>query len=220
MIGTSIRTMATQQQKRKNTNESDDDEYRDKAETWSGFHFTRLTCISILTLCIMIAGLILDNLSTFGKERECTFEECAVGACQGCGSLITSSSGSSYEYQGNNFCEANGACGWRTGFTSWIKRNPSSPGCPSCPSAKNCIESSREFTTSDWADSVEQFDTEFNYAELCRDDDDDEACMAMNGGNVYIAFTLFAIIFNLFTLCLIGPRMNASIPTHNRHKGL
>merc|ERR1712228_909348 len=168
----------------------------------------RLTCISILTLCIMIAGLILDNLSTFGKDRECTYEECATGAarggCSGCGSLIDS--GFAYEYY--PVCEANGACGWRTGFTKWIKPSPSSPGCPSCASAKNCIESSREIVTDDdnsFVSTVEQFDSEYNYADLCNDDDDDEACMAMNGGNVYIAFTLFALIFNLFTLCLIAP---------------
>jgi len=49
------------------------------------------------------------------------------------------------------------------------------------------------------------WESEYNFKTLCTEYDDDEACMAMDGGNVYIAFTLFAIIFNLFTLCLIGP---------------
>lgn len=183
-------------------NEDDDEQYRDPEDKWEGFHFTRLTCISILTLIIMIVALILDNLSVWGKQRECTFQECAAGSCS-CGSQ---DSGGVYE----NYpvCEANGQCGWRTGETKWIRPSPSSPGCPSCSESTYCVLSSEK--TGD--DGTSNWDSEFNFRDLCSNhlvdgEKDDDACMAVDGGNVYLVFTIFAIIFNLFTLCLIAPCM-------------
>ena len=176
-------------------NEDDDEQYRDPEDKWEGFHFTRLTCISILTLIIMIVALILDNLSVWGKERKCTWQECSQGSCD-CGSI-----------QGNDYerypvCEANGQCGWRTGETSWIRPSPHSPGCPSCTNTTYCA-SSKPIDS----EGTQNWESEFNYNDLCQDHDDDDACMAVDGGNVYLVFTIFAIIFNLFTLCIIAPRM-------------
>eukprot|EP01084_Bolivina_argentea_P086691 156667_1 len=192
--------------KKKDTDESNDEEYRDKADRWSGFHFTRLTCISILTLIIMIVALILDNLSVWGKQRKCTWYECSQRQCS-CGGQ------SQGEYEHYPTCEANGQCGWRTGYTKWITPDPHSPGCPSCSTSTFCVSDSVKTSTTSSAIGdidVASWDSEFNFADLCKDDnrDDDQqdnACMAMDGGNVYIAFTIFAIIFNLFTLCLIAP---------------
>lgn len=183
-------------------NEDDDEEYRDREDKWEGFHFTRLTCISFLTLIIMIVALILDNLSVWGKERKCTFFECDQGTCTNC------------QRDGGEFtnyprCEANGVCGWRTGRTEWIKEEGSGSFCPGCSDSTYCVSGD----DNNWK-------SEFNFGDLCRnhevddgdnDDKDDEACMAVDGGNVYLAFTIFAIIFNLFTLCLIAPRMCAII---------
>ncbi len=86
-------------------------------------------------------------------------------------------------------------------------------GCPSCSANTFCVESTEKSSTTEVATGtidVTNWDSEFNFADLCKDDDDD-ACMAMDGGNVYLAFTIFAIIFNLFTLCLIAPRMSMRI---------
>jgi len=182
------------------------DEYKDPADKWEGFHFTRLTCVSILTLLIMIAALVLDNLSIWGKRRTCSFAECNISGDQGCSPNCGDSSDGSYEYYPT--CEANGQCGWRTGKTSWIQPSPSAPDCPSCSDDTFCVseETSTPSPTSDsYIDSTTNWDSEYNFKTLCIDYDDDEACMAMNGGNVYMAFTLFAIVFNVLTICLIGP---------------
>ena len=185
-------------------NEDDDEEYRDAEDKWEGFHFTRLTCISFLTLIIMIVALILDNLSVWGKQRTCTFLECSQGTCTNC----QGTSGCGGDYCNYDSCEANGVCGWRTGRTKWVKEEGAT-FCPGCSDSTYCVDGDDENWTS-----------EFNFGDLCRnhevddgdnDDKDDDACMAVDGGNVYIAFTIFAIIFNLFTLCLIAPRMILSI---------
>eukprot|EP00485_Elphidium_margaritaceum_P016850 CAMPEP_0202725750 /NCGR_PEP_ID=MMETSP1385-20130828/184261_1 /ASSEMBLY_ACC=CAM_ASM_000861 /TAXON_ID=933848 /ORGANISM="Elphidium margaritaceum" /LENGTH=382 /DNA_ID=CAMNT_0049391955 /DNA_START=52 /DNA_END=1201 /DNA_ORIENTATION=+ len=185
-----------------NDNEEDDEQYRDAENKWEGFHFTRLTCISILTLIIMLVALFLDNLSTFDKIRTCTFFECSQGLCNGCGGI----SGSDYEHYPT--CQGKGFCGFRTGESSWIKPYPHSPNCPSCSATNTCLEDTNEFhqTPSDpYISQVEQWDSEYNYGKLCRNNDDDEACMAYDGGNTYLVFTFFAIIFNIFTLIIIAP---------------
>lgn len=183
--------------------------YKDPADKWEGFHFTRLTCLSILTLLIMIAALFLDNLSIWGKRRTCSSAECSVSvANDGCNPNCGAFSDGSYEYYPT--CEANGQCGWRTGKTSWIQPSPSAPNCPSCTDGNWCVSESTS-TPAPSSDSYIEYtinwESEYNFKTLCKDYDDEEACMAMDGGNVYMAFTLFAIIFNLFTICLIGPRM-------------
>jgi len=187
-----------------NSNEDDNEQYRDRAQKWEGFHYTRLTCISILTLLIMFLALILDSLSVWGKRRQCTKDECgtspARNGCSGdCGAFVSG------DYEFHPTCEGNGDCGWRTGRTTWIQPDPSSPGCPACTDANGCVESSTSTSDSEFIDIITNWESEFNYADLCADDDDDEACMAMDGGNVYLAFTIFAIIFNMFTLCIIAP---------------
>ena len=190
-------------------NDDDDRQYKDPADKWEGFHFTRLTCVSILTLLIMIAALALDNLSIWGKRRTCSSAECSVSTGNGgcspyCGAFTN---GEGYEYYPT--CEANGKCGWRTGSTSWIQPSPSAPDCPACSDDTFCV-SSETSTPAPSSDTVTSYtvnwESEYNFKTLCTEYDDDEACMAMDGGNVYIAFTLFAILINCFTLCLIGPR--------------
>mmetsp|Transcript_7014 Transcript_7014/g.11563 ORF Transcript_7014/g.11563 Transcript_7014/m.11563 type:complete len:324 (-) Transcript_7014:400-1371(-) len=179
--------------KRANTNENEDDdeEYRDPENKWEGFHFTRLTCISILTFIIMIVALILDNLSTWGKERPCSWEEWQYGFCNQ----------ASWDPDNRPTCTGQGQCGWRTGVTKWISPAEARQGiapngyCPACTDANYCVGGS--VGDSSWT-------SEYNFADLCKDKDD-EACMAMDGGNVYIAFTLFALIFNCFILCIIAP---------------
>eukprot|EP00483_Globobulimina_turgida_P003622 UN03628 len=186
--------------KKDSEDQDNDEEYRDRQDRWSGFHFTRLTCISILTLIIMIVALILDNLSVWGKNRECTWFECAQSQCS-CGSQ----SGDAFDHYPT--CEANGECGWRTGYTKWIQPAPASPGCPGCSDGTYCVEGSAKSSSSGnaWESAVVNWDSEFNFAHLCKDNDDDDACMAMDGRNVYLAFTIFALIFSLFTLCLTAP---------------
>ena len=186
-----------------NNNEDNDEEYRDREDKWEGFHFTRLTCISILTLIIMIVALILDNLSVWGKERKCTFQECATGDCS-CGSQ----SGPNNAYENYPECIANGECGWRTGSTKWVKPN-GFPICPGCSDSTYCIDGSQ--STNDDG-TITNWESEFNFRDLCQNhlvngEKDDDACMAVDGGNVYLVFTIFAIIFNLFTLCIIAPCM-------------
>eukprot|EP01084_Bolivina_argentea_P091019 163909_1 len=189
---------------RDDNNEDDDENYRDPEDKWSGFHFTRVTCVSILILVVMIVALILDSLSVWGKRRKCSYWECQEGYCgfANCGGDIDSCTDcedtnenvqccryseddGSVDYTNKPTCEANGDCGWRVGTTKWIWGGH--PDCPTPPGSSNS-----------WTET-------FNYADLCYDDDDDEACMAMDGGNVYLAFTIFAIIFNAFALCIIAP---------------
>jgi len=195
-------------------NEDDDEQYRDRQQKWEGFHFTRLTCISILTLLIMILALALDSLSVWGKRRVCTKDECQSSrdpTCQGtCGAFITADG----DYEFHPSCEGNGECGWRTGRTKWIQPDPSSPGCPPCadyPGGLTCTSFSTSTpspsSTPTPQTSVTNWESEFNYVDLCDEDSDafEGACMAKDGGNVYLAFTIFAIIFNCFILCIIAP---------------
>eukprot|EP01084_Bolivina_argentea_P297401 512348_1 len=153
----------------------------------------------------MIAALILDNLSVWGKERKCTWTECKQNSCGNCGS----ESSGDFEYYPR--CIANGQCGWRTGFTLWIKPFPGYPtGCPGCSDGVGCVESSLETTEypdNPLIDRKISWRSEFDYAELCNDNPkrNEGACMATNGGNTYIVFTIIAIIFNIFILCIIAP---------------
>lgn len=47
------------------------------------------------------------------------------------------------------------------------------------------------------------WESEYNFKTLCNDYDDEAACLAMRIGNVYMAFTVFAIVFNVFAICLM-----------------
>ena len=178
-------------------------------------HLFRFICLSILTLIIMTASLATDNLAFWSKQRSCSNAECSVdtskGGCSGyCGDYHHTND--TYEHPPE--CIAHGKCGWRTGKTSYTQPSDSDSNfCPSCQ-GDSCVYSNTMYDDWDrisWDPHNQNngpragvyWDSVYNFENLCALYGDEAACTAMRFGNVYIALTLFAIGFNVFTVCLM-----------------
>lgn len=99
-------------------------------------------------------------------------------------------------------CRADGDCGWRSGSTNWVDGGMSKCDGPTGTADSKTIS--------------------YNYETLCENGSDD-ACLALDAGNVYLIFTIFAIIFNSFTICIIVPRVFICVfnpCTHNHRNTL